>query len=84
MNKKQQIIQELLSKMFEFAGHNAPNQNLRDTKSEWFGNYQMSKESRLEWLNWGTGFLHKELQLPKDRAKLEMEMLALTFGLKTY
>ena len=84
MNKKYQVTEALLSKMFEYAGYPAPNQNLRETKSEWYNSYQMSNSSKLQWINWGTNYIHQELGVTKDRAKLEMEMLAMTFGLKTY
>ena len=84
MNKKYEVTETLLSKMFEFAGYSAPNTNLRQTKSDWYNNYQMSNASKLQWINWGAGYIQQELGVPKDRAKLEMEMLAITFGLKTY
>ena len=84
MNKKYQVTQELLAKMFEFAGYSVPNENLRETKSQWHNQYQMSNASKLQWINWGTNYIQQELGVPKDRAKLEMEMLAMTFGLKSY
>jgi hypothetical protein len=70
--------------MFEYAGYPAPNQNLRETKSEWYGNYQMSNANKLQWMDWGANYIQQELGVTKDRAKLEMYMLAMTFGLKTY
>jgi hypothetical protein len=84
MNKKYQVTETLLSKMFEYAGYPAPNQNLRETKSEWYGNYQMSNANKLQWMDWGANYIQQELGVTKDRAKLEMYMLAMTFGLKTY
>ena len=84
MNKKYQVTETLLSKMFECAGYPAPNQNLRETKSEWYGNYQMSNANKLQWMDWGANYIQQELGVTKDRAKLEMYMLAMTFGLKTY
>jgi hypothetical protein len=84
MNKKYQVTEALLSKMFEYAGYPAPNQNLRETKSEWYGNYQMSNANKLQWMDWGANYIQQELGVTKDRAKLEMYMLAMTFGLKTY
>ena len=84
MNKKYQVTETLLSKMFEYAGYPAPNQNLRETKSEWYGNYQMSNANKSQWMDWGANYIQQELGVTKDRAKLEMYMLAMTFGLKTY
>ena len=84
MNKKQEVTETLLSKMFEYAGYPAPNQNLRGTKSEWYGNYQISNSAKLQWMDWGANYIQQELGVTKDRAKLEMYMLAMTFGLKTY
>lgn len=84
MNKKYEVTQTLLSKMFEIAGYPSPNQNLRETKSQWYNNYQMSKADKTQWIHWGANYIQQELGIPKDRAKNEMEMLAITFGLKTY
>lgn len=84
MNKKYEVTETLLSKMFEFAGYPAPNSNLRQTKSEWYNNYQMSKVDKIQWLNWGTEYLQQALNIPKDRAKFEIEMLDISFGLKTF
>ena len=84
MNKKYEVTEALLSKMFEFAGYLPPNTNLRQTKSEWYGNYQMSNANKSQWMDWGANYIQQELGVTKDRAKLEMYMLAMTFGLKTY
>jgi hypothetical protein len=84
MNKKQEVTETLLSKMFEYAGYPAPNQNLRETKSQWYGNYQISNSAKLQWMDWGANYIQQELGVTKDRAKLEMYMLAMTFGLKSY
>ena len=82
--RKYQIIQELLEKMFEYAGHYPPNQTLRETKRDWYNNYTMSKEAKQQWIAWGTTHLQSEMGLPRDRAATEMQMLDLTFGLKSY
>ena len=84
MNKKYEVTETLLSKMFEYAGYPAPNQNLRETKSQWYGNYQISNSAKLQWMDWGANYIQQELGVTKDRAKLEMYMLAMTFGLKSY
>ena len=84
MNKKYEVTETLLSKMFEFAGYLPPNQNLRDTKAQWYGNYQISNSAKLQWMDWGANYIQQELGVTKDRAKLEMYMLAMTFGLKSY
>ena len=84
MNKKYEVTETLLNKMFEYAGHYPPNTNLRETKQDWYNQYQMSNESKLQWINWGTGYIEQEFGVSKDRAKKEMEMLAITFGLKSY
>jgi len=84
MNKKYQVTEELLTKMFEFAGYPAPNTNLRETKSQWYDKYQMSNVSKLQWINWGTNYIQEQLGTTNSRAKMEMEMLAMTFGLKSY
>ena len=80
--KKYQLIQELLEKMFEYAGHYPPNQNLRETKRDWYNNYHISKEAKKLWMNWATNRLQSEMGLTHSRAELEIQMLDVSFGLK--
>lgn len=84
MANRAEIIQTLLEKMFEYAGYPAPNGNLRETKKDWHSNYYMRSTDKDMWVAWGTRYLQTELGLSKDRAGLEMDILSLSFGLKTY
>lgn len=81
--KKQEVIEALLRKMFEYAGYVPPVQNLHETKSSWLNNYTMSNEAKARWINWGTSYLERELGLNRSRAQMEMQMVDLSFGLKS-
>jgi len=84
MDKRTEIINELLKKMFEFSGNYPPYENLRETQNQWRGMYSMPQDAKIKWLNWGTGYLQKEMGLSQSRAQMEMQMLDQMWGLKTY
>lgn len=84
MNKKDEIIENVLQKMFEYAGQSIHYENLKESKSQWQPYFTIPKENKEKWLEWGTKYLAKELNLPQSRAKFEMDTLDKVFGLKTY
>lgn len=79
------IIEELLQKQFEFAGHYVYYGNkLVENHIHWRTLYTMPQDAKVRWLNWGAGFLQRELGLNQSRAQTEMQMLDVMYGLKTY
>ena len=84
MATRDDIINELLKKMFEFSGNWPPYENLRENKNEWHSLYSMNKEAKARWLSWGSSYLQKQLGISSSRAQMEMQMLDQMWGLKTY
>lgn len=84
MANRNEMIEELLQKMFEFAGHNVYYSNLLENKAHWRTLYTMPQDAKVRWLNWGAGYLQKRLGLNSTRAQAEMQMLDAMYGLKTY
>ena len=69
--KQNQVVQTLIDKMFEIAGHDVRYQE-----------YTMTVEQNDEWQSWGVELIRKTLKLPKKVAETEMGMMSLMWGLK--
>lgn len=84
MATRNEIINELLIKMFEYAGITPPYQDLKSTKDQWRNSYMMHQEAKIKWLNWCKSVLQERLGVAPDRCEFEAMALDLTYGLKTY
>jgi len=51
--------------------------------SDWYMKYKTTEESETEFINWGTELIRKELNLNKERARMEMSWFILQWGLTT-
>jgi len=77
------IVETLINKMFEIAGHNVTYKDIIDRKDEWYREWTMTEEQEKEWVEWGTEHIHKVYKhFNKDIAKREMAMFNLAYGLK--
>ena len=81
-DKKQAVVKTLLNKMFEIAGYPIKYEDLLGRTDEWYRIYTMTREQNLEWLEWGTNYIKKELRISKQWAKREMDMIDLGWGLR--
>lgn len=87
MNKEQkyqQLIKELIDKMFEISGHPLKFENVKDRKDNWFQEYTMTEEQNKEWREWGIKHIKNKTRLSKKIAELEMAWLDLYCGLKIH
>lgn len=85
MASRKELIEQLLQKQFEFGGHYVYYGNsLIENHNHWRTLYTIPQDAKVRWLNWGAGFLQKELGLSQSRSQAEMEMLDTMYGLKTY
>lgn len=84
MATRNELINEMLKKMFEYASITPPYDDLRSTKDKWQSVYSMPQDAKIKWLNWGAGFLKQRFGVDGERAKDEMEMMDTMYGLKTY
>ena len=83
MNKKDTIIEDVLKKMFEYAGQIPHYENLKESKSQWQSYLTMPMENKKRWIAWGTNYLQTELGISHSRAEFEMKALDMVYGLKT-
>ena len=82
MKKKQEILVELIDKMFELAGHAARYEDIVGRQDNWFQQYTMTEDQNKEWQKWGMKYLQKKKRWTKEMAEREMVMIDLYCGLK--
>lgn len=82
MDKKQEILKELINKMFELSGHNMKYEDVVGRQDNWFQQYAMTENQNEEWRKWGTAYLQKKKRWTKKMAEREMTMIDLYCGLK--
>ena len=56
------MIEELINKMFEIAGHNVKYEDIKDREDDWYMLWSMTKEQNEEWIKWGQKFLKKKVK----------------------
>lgn len=82
MKTKQVVVETLLNKMFEIAGHEVRYKDISNRNDNWYQKYTMTKQQNIEWNKWGTDYIKKEYKIPKEMAKIQMSMVDLNWGLK--
>lgn len=82
-NKDEIIIETLINKMFEIAGHSVTYNDIKDRKDNWYQQWTMTEEQNKEWREWGIKYIKKEKRLYKDYANKQMAFFDLMYGLKT-
>ena len=82
MTKEEQILEVLINKMFEIAGHPITFNDIKDRKDDWYTQWTMSVEQNDEWKEWGVEEIRKRFRYNKKWAEKEMAMISLMWGLK--
>ncbi len=80
-NKRQIMVETLINKMFEIAGHNVTYEDIKDRKDNWYQQWTMTEEQNKEWRKWGIELIKKDRSL-KKLANREMAFFDLMYGLK--
>ena len=80
--KKEQLLIDLLNKMFEIAGHQVTFDDIKDRKDDWYAQWTMTETQYDEWQKWGVKEIKKKLKMTGDFAKRQMAMIGLNYGLK--
>jgi hypothetical protein len=80
--KKEQVIIDLVNKMFEIAGHTVTFEDIKDRKDNWFQQWTMTTEQNDQWKLWGKKYLIKNLRMNAKSAEKEMMWASLQWGLK--
>jgi len=81
-SKNDFIVETLINKMFEIAGHTVKYEDIKDRKDNWYQQYTMTEDQNKEWKEWGINFLKKQGRILKSRAPKEMAFFDLMYGLK--
>lgn len=82
ITKNEKLIQTLIDKMFEIAGHSVRYKDVIGRKDEWFTEYTITQEQEKEWMEWGAKYLAKNTWMNLKRARLEMAMVNMYCGLR--
>ena len=81
-NKNDIIVERLINKMFEIAGHPVTFEDISGRTDNWYQQWTMTEEQNKEWREWGAKYLKKEKRLLKSYADRQMAMFDLNYGLK--
>lgn len=82
-NKNQIVVETLINKMFEIAGHQVTYNDIKDRTDAWYTQWTMTEEQEQEWRTWGTVYIKKKFRFTKPMAERQMSMINLMWGLKT-
>jgi hypothetical protein len=81
-NKDEVIVETMINKMFEIAGHSVVFEDIKDRTDNWYQQWTMTEEQNKEWREWGIKYLKKQKHLVKYYAERQMAMFDLNYGLK--
>jgi hypothetical protein len=81
-NKNDIIVETLINKMFEIAGHSVTINDIIDRTDNWYQQWTMTEEQNEEWRQWGIDYLKKKKRWNKKLAEIQMAMFDLNYGLK--
>lgn len=82
-DKNQIVVETLINKMFEIAGHQVTYNDIKDRKDAWYAEWTMTEVQEQEWKTWGAAYVKKVFKLTKPMAERQMAMINLMWGLKT-
>lgn len=80
--KNEIIVENLINKMFEFAGHQVTYEDIKDRKDDWYRQWTMTEEQNKQWKDWGISYIKKSNHFIKYRAEKEMAWFDLMYGLR--
>lgn len=78
----QEIIKEIVDKMFSIAGHNVTYEDVLGRKDQWYYDWDMTPEQEQQWMDWMVDFFQKERGLTKKYAERSASMYNLMWGLR--
>jgi len=80
--REEQMVPDMINKMFEIAGHQVAYDDVIDRKDDWFCQWTMTEQQYDEWKLWGKKYLMKNLRMYAKMAERQMAMIGLMWGLK--
>ena len=78
----QEIIKEIVDKMFSTAGHNVTYEDVLGRKDQWYYDWVMTPEQEKQWMDWMVDLFQKERGLTKKYAERSAAMYNLMWGLR--
>ena len=81
-NKDEIVVEEMINKMFEIAGHQVTFEDIKGRTDKWYQEWTMTEAQNKEWREWGIKYLKKKKGLYKHYAERQMAMFDLMYGLK--
>lgn len=80
--KEQQLVPDMINKMFEVAGHAVTYDDVKDRKDAWYQEWTMTEAQYDDWKKWGKKYLMKNFRYYAKYAERQMAMIGLMWGLK--
>lgn len=76
------IVETMINKMFEIAGHQVTFEDIKGRTDNWYQQWTMTEAQNKEWRKWGVDYLKKQKGLYKHYAERQMAMFDMNYGLK--
>ena len=76
------MIQTIINKMFEIAGHDVIYDDIAGRKDDWYTQWTMTEAQNDEWKKWMENYFKKDCKMYVKLAKNEAAMCSLMWGLK--
>lgn len=80
--KREQVLIDLINKMFEIAGHEVTYDDIVGRTDQWYTEWTMTMAQAEEWRKWGKQHLKKALRISAKQAERDMMWANLQWGLK--
>jgi len=80
--KREQVLIDLINKMFEIAGHEVTYDDVVGRTDPWYTEWTMTTFQSEEWIKWGKQHLIKTLKMSAKQAERDMQWANLQWGLK--
>jgi hypothetical protein len=81
MRQKNNVLKDIIDKMFIIAGHSVGYDDIINRKDNWYMQWSMTDDQRKDWINWGIEYIRKKKRYSKHLAEREMRMIDLYCGL---
>ena len=79
---KEEIVQTIINKMFEIAGHDVTYEQVEGRKDDWYQEWTMTVAQNDEWQKWMIEYFKKDCKMFPKIAEREAAMCSLMWGLK--
>ena len=66
MTKEEQILEDLINKMFEIAGHDVTYDDIKGRKDAWYTDWTMTMGQYEQWKLWGYRIYQEKFKDEKD------------------